>query len=295
MSRYLRGRRRSINQGVKSILREFDDDKDKQLSYEEIEGTRVENLIEADYDGDEALSQAELIDELKFGALTNDQSWIDDEANAWFESDANEDGKLTRDELDEDDHRMVTEADLDSDGGVDLDELKLDLQANFCEAEFTVNKNVAEMIGTIGPMTPAHVMKLIVNSPQVDTIVLKRVPGSIDDVANEISMRLFRKHGFKTIVPEQGLVASGGTDLFLAGKTRFAHAKAKIGVHAWADLDGSGADRKRKSKDHKPYLTLFKELNIPEAFYWYTLEIAGPDSMHWMTEDERKKFQFNTP
>ena len=293
-SRYLRSRRKSINQGVKSIFREFDEDDDERLSSQEIEDTRIATLIAADSNGDEVLSYDEVIDEFRFGTLTSDKAWIEDEADVWFESDANQDGKLTVDEVEEADHLTIEEADLNKDGSVDRSELKLDLQANFCEADFTIKGNVAEMIGTIGPMTPAHVMELIVNSPQVNTVILKRVPGSIDDVANELSMRLFRTHGFKTIVPKDGLVASGGTDLFLSGETRFAHAKAKLGVHAWSDLDGSGADRKRKSKDHQPYLDLFKELNIPEAFYWYTLKIAGPDSMHWMTEDERNRFQFNT-
>ena len=35
-------------------------------------------------------------------------------------------------------------------------------------------------------------------------------------------------------------------------------------------------------------------MGIPEAFYWFTLEAAPPEGMHWMTEEEMKKYGIYT-
>lgn len=35
-------------------------------------------------------------------------------------------------------------------------------------------------------------------------------------------------------------------------------------------------------------------MGIPEAFYWFTLEAAAPDSIHWMTEAEMARYRVFT-
>ena len=51
---------------------------------------------------------------------------------------------------------------------------------------------------------------------KVRVIVMPFVPGSADDVANLKAGRMLREAGLKTCVPSEGLVASGGVDLFLS-------------------------------------------------------------------------------
>jgi hypothetical protein len=57
-------------------------------------------------------------------------------------------------------------------------------------------------------------------NPGAKILVFNNIGGSVDDDANLIFIQAVRNAGFKTIVPSNGLVASGGTDLFLAGVER---------------------------------------------------------------------------
>ena len=129
------------------------------------------------------------------------------------------------------------------------------------------------------------------SDPQVDTLVLDYVEGSLDDEANLELARQIRALGWSTLVPAEGLVASGGTDLFLAGTTRSLEPGACIGVHAWAADNFTANDLARSDPEHDPYLDYFAEIGIPEAsHYWFTLEAAPAHGMHWMTAAEVDRF-----
>jgi hypothetical protein len=131
-------------------------------------------------------------------------------------------------------------------------------------------------------------------NPGIATLVLNAVPGSADDEANLQLARIVRDLRLETVVPSGGLVASGGTDLFLAGAERRIEPDACIGVHSWASAEGPGTDFPQDAPAHDPYLDYYEAIGIDPAFYWFTLDAAPADGMHWMTAEERLRFAMAT-
>jgi len=124
--------------------------------------------------------------------------------------------------------------------------------------------------------------------------VMQNVPGSIDDEINLLASREIRKHGIATHIPADGMVASGGTDMFLAGIKRTIEPGAKIGVHSWGGGEQAATDYDRDHQVHVQYLNYYKEMNIDTDFYWYTLDAAPADDIHWMSEQDIAKYNIVT-
>lgn len=181
--------------------------------------------------------------------------------------------------------------------------LVLILSLNGClsfyrQAVFFAEDQRLIMEGVIDTYTPKRLAEVLERNPQITTIVLLDVEGSVDDEANFVAGRLVREKGLATHVPANGVIASGGTDFFLAGAKRSIEAGAQIGVHSWAEGFGKnelqGGDLGKDHADHKMYLDYYRDMGIPEDFYWFTLEAAPADGMHWMTAAEWQKFNFVT-
>lgn len=135
---------------------------------------------------------------------------------------------------------------------------------------------------------------LIENHPEIRTLVLQHIGGSVDDEANVEFSRVIRDMGFTTVVPSDGLVASGGTDLFLAGTKRIIETGACVGVHSWAAEDFTATDLSRASSEHSRYLDYYEDIDIAPEFYWFTIEAAPADEMHWMTSHEIDQYGLST-
>lgn len=135
---------------------------------------------------------------------------------------------------------------------------------------------------------------IIEDAPDATELVLQYVGGSVDDEANVEFSRFVRGLGFTTIVPSDGLVASGGTDLFLAGQKRLIETGACIGVHSWAAEDFTATDLPGSDAEHDRYLDYYDDMNIDQAFYWFTIQAAPADGMHWMSAAETTQFGMTT-
>ena len=149
-------------------------------------------------------------------------------------------------------------------------------------------------IGEIDGMSLETFEDLIENHPDKRTLVLKNIGGSVDDAANVEFSRVIRSMGFTTVVPSDGLVASGGTDLFLAGTKRIIETGACIGVHSWAAGNFTASDLSRTSAEHDRYLDYYDDIDIDPDFYWFTIEAAPADGMHWMTPREVDQYGVST-
>ena len=223
---------------------------------------------------------------------------LEDELLEFFaEVDGDGDGAFALDDVPADERRGLEEEfeqlDVDGDGLVTREEL-LALLDEEHEAEFEVEGDVAVMRGVIGPSTPRVVHSLLREHPDLETIVMADVPGSMDDHANLRAARMVRERGLATHVPAGGEVASGGTDFFLAGVRRTAAEGARFGVHSWGGPGVDGAEVPRDDPEHAKYLEYYREMGIPEAFYWYTLEAAPADDIHWMTGEELELYEVLT-
>ncbi len=182
--------------------------------------------------------------------------------------------------------------DADGDGKLDRAELTEAFLLPFRPARYEVKGDTAQLTGTIGPDIAARTLRLLLEHPEVRTLVLLDCAGSIDDEANALAGRLIHAAGLGTVVPHDGVIASGGVDLFLAGQPAVATAGALIGVHAWADdmMEQEASDFDRDDPEHELYLSYLREIEVPEAFYWFSIEAAPADDIHWMTEAELARF-----
>ena len=164
-------------------------------------------------------------------------------------------------------------------------------EPSFEAAVFEIEGETAFMYGVIDHTTPGVVQALVDEHPDVTRIVMVDVPGSDDDSANLKASRLVREHGLTTVVPSNGVIASGGVDFFTAGMTRVVEPCGKLGVHSWDEdgPDGSiifGNEVPRDHEIHAMFLEFYREMEIPEDFYWFTLEAAPSQRIHWMSDEE---------
>ena len=155
-------------------------------------------------------------------------------------------------------------------------------------------KDSLYMKGVIYAGTLKDIRRAFNQHKEITTLVMEAVPGSMDDETNLLASREIRKRGINTYIPDKGWVASGGTDMFLAGKNRSVHTTARLGVHSWRGEEKTALEYPKNHKEHQKYLQYYKEMNIPGDFYWYTLQAAPADSIHWMTSDEIRQYKVIT-
>ncbi len=157
----------------------------------------------------------------------------------------------------------------------------------------------AEIIAdNVGAITYIQVQALITDHPEVDTLILKNIGGSLNDAINMHTGRLIREAGLTTRVPADGEIRSGGVDLFSSGLVRQYETGSKIGVHAWCCTeDGKTADKlSRNHNAHNAQLIYFREMlgtNLGAEFYFFTIEAAPFDDIHLMTQEETEHFLLN--
>jgi hypothetical protein len=161
-----------------------------------------------------------------------------------------------------------------------------------------IKGNEAYLSGDLGTKTYAQIKDLIKNHPEIKTIVMTNISGSVNDAVNMHTGRLLHENGFTTKVLSGSNIASGGVDLFCAGVNRIVEKGAKIGVHSWCCVNGLTANK--LPKDHPAhqyqlaYFTMALGQENGPAFYFYTLEAAPFDNVHYMTDEEIKKWGIAT-
>ncbi len=164
-------------------------------------------------------------------------------------------------------------------------------QADDESAFFEIEGNVAYLSGELGEAIDAKVARLLRDVPDLEWIVTSFVPGSDTD-ENLLAGRRIRQADIATYIPADGMIASGGTDFFLAGAERIVEQGACIGVHSWADDSETRQpkDIPRGDEAHRVYLDYYRDIGIDEAFYWYTLSAAPAEKIHWMSDAEIRKY-----
>ncbi|MEO1643123.1 MAG: hypothetical protein AAFR74_07280 [Pseudomonadota bacterium] len=151
-------------------------------------------------------------------------------------------------------------------------------------------------VGVIDDTTPFIVEQALFTYPQAETLILQFVPGSMNEEQNKVASRMIRDHGLKTIVPADGLVASGGTAMFVAGKERVLEKGACVGVHTWwvNGFGPSGDQLAPDDEEHDEYLDYYRDMGITPEFYWFGIRAAGSEDFHWMDRKEIETFGLET-
>lgn len=148
--------------------------------------------------------------------------------------------------------------------------------------------------GDLGTNTYIQMSALIQNHPEIKTLVLQEISGSINDAINMHTGRLVRSSQLTTLVPANGDVNSGGVDLFASGVERKHEQGGKLGVHSWCCVDGIAADQLSKEHSaHGAQLTYFREMlgnELGPEFYFFTLDSSTFENVHIMTNLELEKY-----
>lgn len=168
--------------------------------------------------------------------------------------------------------------------------------ANF---QFHVNGTFAVAYGVIGSTTPSLVQDLIDNYPAVTTIVMYSCPGSEDDVSNLQASQLIHNAGYKMYLPMDGWVASGATDMFLAGSTRVVEITPDpVGVHSWSDGANEATDYPVGHSVHQLYIDYYVDIGFSlteaEDFYYFTINAAPANGIYWMSDAEIDQYKIRT-
>lgn len=165
-------------------------------------------------------------------------------------------------------------------------------------SELRIVGNEAFLKGDLGTITYHQIKNLIENHPEVKTLVLTTISGSVNDEVNMHTGRLVHEAGLNTKVLKNSDIASGAVDLFCAGKERIIEEGAKLGIHSWCCLDDLKANE--IPKDHPAhkyqieYFTMCLGVDLGPKFYFHTLTSANFDDIHWMTIEEMKKWKIGT-
>ncbi len=157
-----------------------------------------------------------------------------------------------------------------------------------------IDGNVAALNGELGTLTYLQIQYLIDNNPEVTTLLLQVIEGSVNDDINAHTGRLIRNAQLETKVNNNSRIYSGGVDLFSAGFKRIYESGATVGVHSWCCEEGKPADKLSKDDPaHGSQLTYFREMlgdDLGPEFYFFTLNAASFDGIHVMTTDELEKY-----
>ena len=183
-----------------------------------------------------------------------------------------------------------------------------DCKADDDSARFALLTNsttTLTMNGTIDCTTNDKLQKALSADP-VDTILMQVVEGSVDDESNIAMSKKLAGQSINIEVAENGLIASGGVDFFLAGVTRKINDNSLVGVHSWADSDGKeGIDVYNDNPDptneeHAMFVEYYSQFvsglkdgrpgnsttDVAVDFYVYTLDSAPAAGLHCMTAQE---------
>tara|TARA_B100000683_G_C12394660_1_gene517031 strand:+ start:522 stop:1043 length:522 start_codon:yes stop_codon:yes gene_type:complete len=157
--------------------------------------------------------------------------------------------------------------------------------------QFEVNGTVAIMNGELTSDAPDQVATLLEENPNIEWIELQNCPGSLDDHSALEASRMIRSANINTRVPINGEIASGAVDFFIAGVQRTVVEGGKVGVHSWSNGDVEGSEVPESDSEHDLYLNFYEDMGISSDFYWFTLNAASSDGLHYMTQDELREYE----
>lgn len=157
------------------------------------------------------------------------------------------------------------------------------------------NDSTISLDGVINSNTLDAFNEVIRLNPGTKWLIFLEAPGSEDDETNVQVGRKLHDLGLNTAVANEGFIASGAVDLFLAGDQRLLGENAQVGVHSWSDGNNEATDFPRESPEHLLFLNYYEDIGMTrqeaEDFYFFTINAAPADDIHWMTDAELEEFE----
>jgi hypothetical protein len=159
------------------------------------------------------------------------------------------------------------------------------------DLRFDVRGNSAYVFGTTDSNSHNLVKNFVRENPQVDTLILQGMPGTVDMNTNRRVVMDIRAAGLATHVPADGRIASGAVDWFIAGRPRTIDCGAMIGVHSWGSPTGERADKTFFDAQRGTQRAFLRKMDVDPDFYEFTRSAAGPNDIHWLTVEEMLRYR----
>ena len=165
---------------------------------------------------------------------------------------------------------------------------------------FTVeNDTTISLNGEIDSNTLNAFNTVLGQNPNTKWLIFKEAPGSNDDEVNVQVGRRLHALGIHTQVENNGLIASGAVDLFLAGNRRVLGENVMVGVHSWSDGRNEATDFPRDSEEHQLFIQYYRDIGmrqqLAEDFYFFTINAAPAADIHYMTQEEIELYEIENP
>lgn len=128
--------------------------------------------------------------------------------------------------------------------------------------------------------------------PDAKRIVMLDCPGSSDDEANLQVSKQMHDLGYGFHLTATSEIASGAVDMYVGGIKRTREAGSRIGVHSWGSEPGEpiATSYPEGHEVHLPYINYYVSVGFTqqqaEAFYYFTINSAPAEGIHWMTDAE---------
>ena len=158
---------------------------------------------------------------------------------------------------------------------------------------------VAGLFGTMAGQAECKLRRLARDVPDLETLILLDVPGTVDLIDTQAATRFVRKQGWNTVVPANGSIASGGVMLFLGGVTRTVERGGKVGVHAWSQPGGGGvlfsSPDDIPANAERAFRQIYRDLGLDPAFYDFQVDASPAEDIHWMTPFKLERWGVVSP
>lgn len=178
------------------------------------------------------------------------------------------------------------------------------LQTQFGIFKVLEDQKTVLMNGLIDTPTLNNFNAMVAQYPNIDQININEVEGSNNDDINLLVSKRVYDLNIATHLNNNGLIASGGVDFFLAGVRRTIGVNTLIGVHSWGGEDNNGqtvtaTDFPVGHEYHLPYINYYTSVGFTqqeaEDFYYFTINAASFDNVHFMTAEEIETYNILKP
>lgn len=158
-----------------------------------------------------------------------------------------------------------------------------------------------EMNGAITSRINQDFENMVAAFPNAKKIIMKDCPGSDDDETNLIVSKKMHDNDFEFHLTATSIIASGAVDMYVGGVRRTREAGSQIGVHYWGSEPGEpiATEYPRGHEVHLPYINYYQSVGFSqqeaEDFYYFTIEAAPAEDIHWMTNEEISTYNVINP
>ena len=164
---------------------------------------------------------------------------------------------------------------------------------------YILNDSTIVINGDMGSRVDNQFEKLISKYPDIKLMIMEDCPGSRNDEQMFKAALKLNSLSINTHLPSTGKIQSGAVDLYLSGNKRTMETGAKIGVHAWSDGRNSATDYTNNDPEHQIYIDFYHAIGFPqqeaENLYFFIINAAEPEDIHWMTNQEIIDYKITNP